>query len=86
MEQFLEKPNLVLMNNGALTRIVYETETASDLTMCSANIAATFDWSISASSGDSDHCHIVLSYEEERNDANQPNTTVWKVKCAVGSM
>ena len=51
--------------------------------MSSANIAATFVWSISASPGDSDYCHIVLSYEEERNDANQQNTTVWKVKSVL---
>ena len=32
---------------------------------------------------DSDHCPIVLSCEEEGNDANQPNKTVWKVKNAL---
>ena len=76
MEQFFEKHNLVLINNGAPTRTVYGAETALDLIMCSASIAAKFERSISASPGDSDHCSIVLAYEEEGNDANQPNTTV----------
>ena len=50
VEKFLEKHNLVLLNNGAPTRVVDGAETSLGLTMCSANIAATFDWSISAPS------------------------------------
>ena len=61
----MENHNLVLMKYGVPTRIAYRAETAIDVTMCSASIAASFDWSISASPGDSDHCPIVLSYREE---------------------
>ena len=46
MKQFMANHNLVLMNNGAPTHIVYRAETAIDATMCSASIAASFDWSI----------------------------------------
>ena len=68
---FIIRNNINVMNNGAPARIVYNSETAIDLTLCTASIAADIHWSVAASPGDSDHCPIFLSSEEAKNKEEQ---------------
>ena len=68
------------MHNGAPTRILYKTASAIDLSVCFSQIEADFQWSILVSPGDSDHCPIVIVYEEEK----QAEINVkWCIKKAI---
>ena len=51
------------MNNGAPTRIWYGTESAIDLAMCSPQLDSEMHWSV-----DSDHCPIIIKYNENEED------------------
>ena len=62
VEQFVNNHNIVIMNNGAPTRIVGNPETAIDLTICTASMEALFHWKVAESPGDSDHCPIFVTY------------------------
>ena len=55
-----------IINNGSPTWLLYETESAIDLSVFSPQIEAEFQWSVLASPVDSDHCPIVIVYEEKR--------------------
>ena len=73
VEHFINNHNINIMNNGAPTRISYDTKTAIDLTMCSLNLEAELHWSISTSPGDINNCPILVSYKEvqQGNDSTQ---------------
>lgn len=80
IENFIHNHNLNIMNNGAPTRISYQIETAIDLSICSSEIENYFNWSVSFSPGDSDHCPIVISYDEAEHDV--PGSKYWNMKTA----
>ena len=71
------------MNNGAPTCIVGNPETAIDLTICTAAIEACFHWRVSESPGDSDHCPIFITYEDERNSPAGDDSNNWSIKGAL---
>ena len=79
IENFIITNNLNILNNGAPTRISHETETAIDLSICSPQLDTDFHWSVSNSPGDSDHCYILITYEDPTNDIE---TTNWNIKQA----
>ena len=79
VEVFIEQHNLSLMNNGAPTRILYDQESAIDLSLCSPQLSADLLWTVLSSPGDSDHCPIVISYQEAREIDTSER---WKVKSA----
>ena len=79
IEAFVEQRNINIMNNGAPTRILYETETAIDVSLCSPQIDADFHWAVLTSPGDSDHCPIVITHDE---DIRQEATEHWNMKKA----
>ena len=79
VEHFINNHKINIMNNGSPTRISYDTQTAIDLTMCSANLEADLPWSISTSPGDSDHCPIFVAYEETQQ-GNDPTQKRWKIR------
>ena len=67
------------MNNEAPTRILYNTESALDLSICSPIVDTDFNWTVLSSPGDSDHCPIIITYNEVRDE----NTTGgWDIKRA----
>ena len=78
VERFIDNHNTNIMNNGAPARILYNTETAIDITMCSSILEADLHWSIAASPGGSDHCPIFTAYEEARQDKCN-NMNRWKI-------
>lgn len=61
IQTFCNNNNLNILNDGAPTRIVYNSESAIDLTFCSPNLHPIVDWSVYASPGASDHCPIIIS-------------------------
>ena len=78
VERFIDNHNINIMNNGAPTRILYNTESEIDL-MCSSILEADLHWSIAASPGGSDHCSIFIAYEEARQDEGN-NTNRWTIR------
>ena len=79
VERFIDNHNINIMNNGAPTLILYNAESAIDLTMCSFILEADLHWSIAGSTGDSNHCPICIAYEETRQDEGN-NTNRWKIR------
>ena len=79
MERFIDNHNINIMNNGAPTRILYNTESAIDLTMCSSILEANLHWNIEASPRRSVHCSIFIAYEGARQDEGN-NTNRWKIR------
>ena len=53
------------MNNVALTRLLYEPEIAIEVSLCSPYIDADFQLIVLTSAGESDHCSIVITYDED---------------------
>ena len=51
----------LLINKGAPTRIGYGSESAIDVTLCTATLIPIMDWTVSTSPGDSDHCLIHIA-------------------------
>ena len=81
VDQFVNH-NIVIMNSGAPTRIVGNTETAIYLTICTAPIEALFHWRVAESPGDSDHCPIFVTYED-RGDPTAIGTNIWRIRGAL---
>ena len=63
VEQFIMNSDMNIINDGAPTRVSYNAETATDLSLCSTGVEADLQWSIDSSPGDSDHCPIFIRYE-----------------------
>ena len=61
LERIVTDKNLCVLNNGAPTRIGYNSESAIDITICTATLTPLIDWTVSASPGDSDHCPIYVA-------------------------
>ena len=61
MERIVTDKNVCILNNGAPTRIGYNSESAIDIIICTATLTPLIDWTVSASPGDSDHCHIYVA-------------------------
>ena len=74
VENFANDSNLNILNNGSPTRILYQTESCIDLSLCSASIEPELEWSIMDSPLNSDHCPIFISCN---NNARQENATIW---------
>ena len=68
IESFLDRNDLVVMNNGAPTHPNNSTDSTIDLTFCSPTIAQDFDWNTIPFLHDSDHFPIVLSTQLEEPD------------------
>ena len=83
IEAFVEQRNINIMNNGAPTRILYETEIAIDVSLCSPQIDADFHWTVLTSPGDSDHCPIVITYDEDTRLEVTDNWNIRKAKWDV---
>ena len=79
IEAFITQQGLNIMNNGAPTRILYNTESAIDLSICSPEIDPDFNWTVLSSPGDSDHCPIIITYDEAREEGA---AEVWNIKRA----
>ena len=61
MESFLENSELELLNNGAPTHPNRVQDTAIDLSLCSPQLLADFEWNTLPTVLDSDHFPIVIS-------------------------
>ena len=72
---------MCILNNGAPTRIGYNSESAIDITICSAALTPLIDWSLSTSPGDSDHCPIQINFMKQ-NTVNIAQTVSWNYKKA----
>ena len=64
IENFLINNNLNILNDCSPTRKTHAIETSIDLSICSPQLSTDFHWSASASPADSDHCHILITYED----------------------
>ena len=67
-----------------MPHIAHETETATDLTMCAAELAPVLDWTVMTSSGESDHCSIIVTYlrKEREEEEEVQNSIGWNYKRA----
>ena len=70
MEKILTDKNICISNSGASTRIGYNSESAIDVTLCTATLTPIMDWTVSTSPGDSDPCpiHIAIMKQNLLND------------------
>ena len=68
--------NLNVMNMGAPSRILYEVESAIDLSLCTPQIRH-ITWTVLSSPGDSDHCAIAITYNETRE---RESTVRWAIE------
>ena len=68
-----------IMNDGTPTRIGYQSETAIDLSLCSPELNAYFQWSFFSSPGGSDYCAIIIRYGEEEGATGK---SCWNMKQA----
>ena len=66
IEALVTQHDLNIMNNWTPTRILYDTESAIYLSLCSSEIEADLHWNVLSWPGDSDHCPIVI-YDETVN-------------------
>ena len=60
VHQLLNDSDLVLLNDGSHTYFRGSYSSAIDLSMVSANIASSFDWSTSTERLSSDHCLVII--------------------------
>ena len=67
------------MNDCSPTRIADNSETAIDLSFCSLSISFNFDWSVSRSPLDSDHCPIMIATQDSPPEPRLPS---WNLKHA----
>ena len=63
IENFIENHRLVLLNTGANTHfnLSHNTQSAIDLSLCSASLGNHFDWEVDSDIYDSDHFPIKLT-------------------------
>jgi len=80
MEEFALHNNLNILNNGAPTRISYNTESAIDLSLASPRLTPDIEWSVFSSPADSDHCPIKLTFMHDDHVPNNhaPPNRNWK--------
>ena len=64
LEEFITNNNLNILNNGSPTRIAYATGLAIDLSISSPQLDTDFHWTASSSPDDSDHCYMLITYED----------------------
>ena len=77
IENFITSNSLNILNDGMPT---HETETAIDLSIRSPQLEETdFHWTAISLPGNSDHCYIVITYEDPTNNIE---TTNWNIKQA----
>ena len=69
VENVVRNNNLILLNDGSPTRITPTTETAIDITMCSANLGLNIEWSVLNTQLGSDHCVIAIEVESPSKQA-----------------
>ena len=79
IEAFTVDHSLNIMNNGAPTRILYDTESAIDLSICSPQLEVELQCSVLTSPGDNDHCLIIIAYDEREDDRD---SGYWEIKRA----
>ena len=75
VEAFLLQYELNVMNNGAPSRILYEVESAIDLSLCTPQLEADYMWTVLSLPDDSDHFPIVITYNETKQ---RESTVRWK--------
>ena len=56
---------LNILNNGAPTMVGFQTESATDLTPCTPDLAAVTEWNIYTSPLDSNHCPAIVTILNE---------------------
>ena len=61
LEEILTDKNLCILNSGASTRICCNSESAIDITLCTATLTPIIAWTVSTSPGGSDHCPIHIA-------------------------
>ena len=81
MKKLMEDNGCHILNDGAMTRVAYSVETATDLSICSDSLSAIISWHALSSPGDSDHCPIVLTVMGRIMTGEQP-AAMWNYKCA----
>ena len=64
-EQVIMNSGMNIVNDGAPTRVSYDSETAIDSSLCSAGVEADLQWSIDSSPGDSDHALFSSTMKQE---------------------
>ena len=64
IEQFIDNSDIVLLNDGSMTRydVYHNTSSAIDLTLCSTSLALDYQWSVDKDLHGSDHWPIHLNY------------------------
>jgi len=67
---------LNVSNDGSPARIADNSETAFDLSLCSPYISLKFDWSVSQSPLNSDHCPIII---ETLDSPPEPHLPSWSL-------
>lgn len=71
MEEFTEANDVSILNTGAPTRVAYDTETCSDLSIVTPILAPSLDWTVPASPYESDHVSIVKKLLNVRSEGSQ---------------
>ena len=79
MEEFILANNLVILNDGAPTRIGYGSESVIDLSICSPAISLNMNWTVLDTPLDSDHCPIIIKLPDSQFQSPAPS---WNIKKA----
>lgn len=85
IEDLINMHNLVLLNDGRNTHfsLSHNTESAIDLTICSANISTLFDWTIDSDIYESDHYPIKIHTTfDSSNDSTPSFIPRWNLRKA----
>jgi ribonuclease HI len=85
VETFANHNNLNFLNNGTVTRVGYNSESAIDLSLCSPILDPILHWSVYTSPGDSDHCPIVIAIMNQQTQ-EYTNDTYTNIKRAQWQM
>lgn len=70
------------MDNLAPTRIGYNSESAIDITLCTATLTPIIDWTVSASPGDSDYCPIYVTIMRQYTLIDDSQIDKWNFRKA----
>jgi ribonuclease HI len=70
VEEFINTNGLNLLNDGTVTRIGYNSESAIDLTIVSPRLDPVLLWSVAPTPLDSDHCPISIVFLSDRPEEN----------------
>ena len=66
--QALHDQNLILLNDFTPTRVGYSNDSNIDLSIATPGLGPALQWSVCASTFDSDHCPIVLTFLSTSHD------------------